>query len=824
MQQRSGKPEVLAPAGSMASLKAAVHAGCDAVYMGGSYFGARAYADNPGETELLHGIEYCHLHGVKLYLTVNTLLKDRELQQELYSYLLPYYQAGLDAVIVQDVGVLRMLHRCFPDLPLHASTQMSLTMGKGLERFREYGVTRIVPARELSLQELQQMRAHTDMEIEVFVHGALCYCYSGKCLFSSMQGGRSGNRGRCAGPCRLRYQGLGSPGYYLSLKELCNLPYLADLIDAGMDSFKIEGRMKQPEYTAFVTSIYRKYVDLCYEMSVEEFREWKYRHEREWQNDLRQLAELYNREGFTRGYLEGQAGSHGKKKVQAGTIFSGKGSGHGEMRRDTMLSGKRPRHGGVRVGTVTAVDTRTAEYHLEQDILPQDVVEFRDAKEETIYEYTIGKAGKAGEKIHARYQKGCRIRVGNHVYRTRHQQLLAEIREKYLGEKKLEIEGSFTAKAGELCSLMLKRGEVQVSMSGDKVSPAEKQAATQESVRRVLSQTGDSAFVFRDLRLRIGENVFLPVGMLKKLRRAALQELERQIVSGSYRQKPPEPALLSGYGGKQTRGKAYISISVMNMEQLKTAMDFSEAHEIILRMDGMEDSLVTDGIRQLRNSGKRAVLAMPIVWREALWKQYEEEFATGRGIFAETEPDAYLIHNVESLSFLQDVVKVGADRIITDADLYTMNEEAYHWWREQGVQEMTVPWELTGEESSHLAFRQHLQYIVYGHIPLMVSAQCIICNLFHCAGDSPEKRQQVLSFQDESGRRFFALNYCKYCYNVIYQEKAYSITDHLEKIKSRGFGALRYEFTLETEQEMREILSGQMPGECERGHWEHKVL
>nr|MDE6852054.1 U32 family peptidase [Lachnospiraceae bacterium] len=255
------KPEILAPAGSYAGLQAAVAAGCDAVYIGGMQFGARAYADHPDTHTMVQAIEYCHLHDVKLYLTVNTLLKDHELQGSLYDYILPFYEAGLDAVIVQDLGVVKALHRWFPDLDLHASTQMNLVMGKGIDRLKQYGITRIVPARELSLAELEQMRQDTDLELEVFVHGALCYCYSGRCLFSSMQGGRSGNRGRCTQPCRMLYHGREQSGYYLSPRELCNLSYLPDLIRAGVQSFKIEGRMKRSEYTAFVTSVYRYYVD-----------------------------------------------------------------------------------------------------------------------------------------------------------------------------------------------------------------------------------------------------------------------------------------------------------------------------------------------------------------------------------------------------------------------------------------------------------------------------------------------------------------------------------------------------------------------------------
>ena len=191
------KPEILAPAGSMEALKAAINAGCDAVYMGGSRFGARAYAENPLEEEMVKAIRYCHLHGVKLYMTVNTLLKKKELENELYAYLKPYYEAGLDAVIVQDMGVVRFVKKHFPGLSIHASTQMTLTQGISTEIFRDVPVTRIVPARELTLEELRQMREDTSLEIEVFVHGALCYCYSGQCLFSSMFGGRSGNRAVC---------------------------------------------------------------------------------------------------------------------------------------------------------------------------------------------------------------------------------------------------------------------------------------------------------------------------------------------------------------------------------------------------------------------------------------------------------------------------------------------------------------------------------------------------------------------------------------------------------------------------------------------------
>ena len=241
------KPEILAPAGSMEALKAAVHAGADAVYLGGSRFGARAYADNFDETALIQAIEYAHLYGVKVYLTINTLFRNEEIAK-LFDYLSPIYQAGLDAVIVQDLGVMCYVHQNFPDLPIHASTQMTITTEYAYSLLKDYGVVRIVPARELSLQEIKRLKEGPDIpEVEVFVQGALCYCYSGQCLMSSMLGGRSGNRGRCAQTCRLPYllydkkgDHIDSEGaYLLSLKDLCGLEAVPDLIEAGVDFFKI---------------------------------------------------------------------------------------------------------------------------------------------------------------------------------------------------------------------------------------------------------------------------------------------------------------------------------------------------------------------------------------------------------------------------------------------------------------------------------------------------------------------------------------------------------------------------------------------------------
>ena len=253
--------ELLAPAGSLEILKGVIESGADAVYVGGSMFGARAYANNFTEEELLEAIDFAHLRGVKVYLTVNTLIKNSEFSK-LYDYLLVYYKRGLDAVIVQDIGVVKAIHEYFPSMEIHTSTQMTVTGADGVRFLSQFGVTRGVMAREVSLAEMKRIHEETGMELEAFVHGALCYSYSGQCLFSSILGGRSGNRGRCAQPCRLPYTVEGKKDeYILSLKDMCGIKALDKLHDAGVYSLKIEGRMKQLEYACGVVKYYRSYID-----------------------------------------------------------------------------------------------------------------------------------------------------------------------------------------------------------------------------------------------------------------------------------------------------------------------------------------------------------------------------------------------------------------------------------------------------------------------------------------------------------------------------------------------------------------------------------
>ena len=296
------KVELLAPAGNYKALIGAINAGADAVYLGGDKFGARAYADNFSAEEIIKALNFTHVCGKKIYLTLNTLVKESEFSL-IYDFVSPLYEAGLDGIIIQDLGVWSYIRETFPDIALHASTQMTITGPMGAMFLKEAGASRIVPARELSLEEIKTIKEKTGLEIECFIHGAMCYSYSGQCLFSSILGGRSGNRGRCAQPCRLPYRvydekyGTESEEFYpLSMKDMCTLEYIPQLIEAGIDSFKIEGRMKKPEYAAGVTAIYRKYIDLYYSDAKAPYHVDK--------ADMDRLFGLYIRSDVQTGYYD----------------------------------------------------------------------------------------------------------------------------------------------------------------------------------------------------------------------------------------------------------------------------------------------------------------------------------------------------------------------------------------------------------------------------------------------------------------------------------------------------------------------------------------
>ena len=836
------KPEILAPAGSMEALKAALSAGADAVYIGGSAFGARAYAKNPDAEELSEAIEYVHLRGKRLYLTVNTLLKEREFGA-LYRFLAPYYAQGLDAAIVQDVGVLRFLAREFPALSLHASTQMTFTGAKGFTVLEGYPVTRLVPARELSLEELRETCATCGREVEVFVHGALCYCYSGQCLMSSLLGGRSGNRGRCAQPCRMEYESAErGKKYWLSPKDLCGLALLPELIRAGAASFKIEGRMKRPEYVAAVTAAYRKYTDLYSSFGEEGYQAYLREHPGLLEEEAVRLADVYTRGGFSSGCFvcHNSAG---------------------------LMSVNRPGHFGVPVGEVVSGGRGVAEVRLKREVNAQDVLELRREKTKEsagtpgYYEYTVGSGAAAGAKLSARLPQRLAAKAGDKVYRVRNNALLKHLEETYLErEKKQPVNGVFYAEAGEVCTLRLSTrcegllppsafpegntSEVSVCQKGFVCERAGKLPATEDSVRKQLSKTGSAPFYFEQLEIRLADAVFLPNGLLNELRRTALEALAK-AVQAQYARRLPEKAGVEEAAGEVTgrdsgaarkgyppvtedrqetegllRNTPYLDCVVSNGPQAEAAGREERVRRVYLDFDlrGEEEERAFYAVAEkLRASGKEVWAALPRICRKETLLRLEGEFPALQRSF-----DGYLVRNYETLSFLMESDPCWRERFCLDSNMYVMNREAKAFYRElsgQSVGVYTAPLELSARELSELSVSD-MTLLVYGRLPFMVSAHCVRKTMGLCKGREAKEQEPVV-LTDRRGKRLLVKQYCRDCYNVVYNPECLSLFGEEDEIASLKPWAVRVDFTFETPEEAGQILriaAGGAPALCKEGY------
>lgn len=798
--------EILAPAGSMECLKAAIAAGADAVYTGGALFGARAYAHNLTEEELLEAIDYVHLHGRRLYLTVNTLIKDREMEKQMYDYLLPYYRQGLDAVIVQDIGLFRFIRKHFPDLPIHASTQMTLTGVDGAKFLEKEGAQRIVTSRELSMAEVKKIADETELEIESFVHGALCYCYSGQCLFSSFIGGRSGNRGQCAQPCRLLYRTPEAkrPQYLLSLKDICTLELIPEMIESGIYSFKIEGRMKKPEYAAAVAFQYRKYADLYLkyyeECPAEEdpaaYAMKKYRVREE---DRQMLLDLYNRGGFHTGYYHTQNGRE-------------------------MISLNRPNHAGVPAVKVLAKKGRNVTAKALTDLYPQDIIELPMRKgREKADNYTCKDAVRKGMNVQIPVFADTPFKRDEIWMRTRNSTLIDTLREEFVnGKIKERICGTFRLYPQEKATLTVKCRDAEITVAGEKAQEALSQPMSRERIEKQLRKTGNTEFEFSFLKAEIGEKVFLPMQSLNELRREALETLEK-VICEKYRRsgevKDPEEdtielsmeeEVLSGW-----------TASVRTAEQMEVILEEEAIGRIYVDCTMFpriweKDSYV-EWITKVHAAGKEIYLVMPYIFRERTRKQYEAAY---NRIF-EAGWDGILIANYESFAFLKEHGYTG--RIMTDYNLYEFNQESRKFWKEKGVFEFTAPVELTERELQDLRVKDG-EVIVYGYLPMMISAGCIQKTTRGCL-----KKSGQTTITDRYRNPFVVKNECDYCYNILYNYVPLYLGDRMEEVYQIGPGRIRLMFTTERQQEVRQILSAYFEGKelpegtYTRGHWKRGI-
>ncbi|RDV82464.1 peptidase U32 [Ammonifex thiophilus] len=789
-------PELLAPAGCWEALVAAVQNGADAVYLGGKVFNARRQAPNFGEEELKKAIAYAHAWGVKVYVTVNTLVTEEELE-EAASFLRFLYEAGADAVIIQDPGLLRLARQTIPELELHASTQMTIHNSASARWLKEHGVKRVILARECTLEEIARIKAASDLEVEVFVHGALCFCYSGQCLFSSLVGGRSGNRGLCAQPCRLPYVLTDEKGrplpvpeevgpYLLSPRDLNLSSYLPSLVAAGVDGLKIEGRLKRPEYVAVVVRIYRQLLDRLGEGRFEVKPE-----------EALALAQIFNRD-FTPGYLWGRPG------------------------RD-LMSYHRPNNRGVYLGRVLAYDRRSrrAQVKLAAPLRLGDGIEF-----------WVSRGGRVGQTVTSLFRHGERVEAaaagevvelpveervseGDRVFKTADVLLLSEARASYQRppRPRVPLEFNFTARVGEPARLEARddRGHEIVVFSQAKGEKATTQPLSWETVREKLGRLGNTPFFLSRLEGELEEGVFLPVSELNELRRRAVEEilsrrcslprpLEEKTFQERWRKSQEFPA-------KEARPPLpYLAVSCGDEEAVRAALA-AGADRIYFGGEGFRfrgrpsvtPEAVAKVLRLVREAGASLFLLTPRITKDGEEKEVWAYLERGK------EADGVVAGNLGW--FYQ--LKSWGFKVWVDWYLHPFNRQALILWAEEGAEGVTLSPELNLQQVKKLAESAPLplEVLVHGRLPVMVSEHCVVGSVL---GGMGLKRPCSIPCL---GRRFalrdrlgllFPLYPDYNCRTHLFNSQELVMLAHLPQLLAAGVAGLRLEMrTAEAEEVYR---------------------
>lgn len=692
---RKQKVELLAPAGDFSCFRAAVNAGADAVYLGGEQYGARAYAGNFSTAEILDALRIAHMFRRKIYLTVNTLVKESELVN-LVPYIQPLYQAGLDGVIVQDIGVLECLRSHFPGLALHASTQMTITGIYGAAYMKRLGVCRIVPARELSLDEIKEIKDKTNLEIECFVHGAMCYAYSGQCLFSSILGGRSGNRGRCAGPCRLPYTtDDGRTLYPLSLKDMYTLSILPELIEAGIDSFKIEGRMKSPEYVAGVTAMYRKYIDRYLEQPDRPYKVAA--------KDEQLMRELYIRSDICTGYYQ----KHNDKSM-----------------------------------------------------------------------VTLREPGYAGSS----------------------QEVLKTIQEQYISKNiVLPVTGYVYIHAGERALLTLSCDCATVTVTGELVNRALNRPLDEGEIVKRISKMGDTCFELTELTTDTDCISFMSVKSLNELRRTACARLEDELcrpnempVSGKHDMQEVARSRTDDLTAKVNA----LCVLTETVEQLLAANNFPEIRQIYVNADIFISGHSFD---RLLLPEKEYILVMPHIFRKRSRKYLSEyERLLKNGCFS-----GVLARNFEELEWLTVIGYMGT--VYSDYTIYAWNNAALDFLSRR-LDGVTLPVELNRKELGKLRADCGIQFVLYGFLPLMYTANCVRKTLDYCINDK-ENENNIYRLTDRYKNVFAVRQNCIHCYNTLYNTVPLSLHGQLDSILKKNYNVLRLDFSIEDKEQTKAVIA-----------------
>ena len=691
------KPEILAPCGTPEAFEAALVSGADAVYLAGDKYGARAYAGNFSKDVLLSTLERAHLFGVKVYLTVNTLLKNEELE-ELADYLEAYYEAGLDAVLVQDFGVLSYLKRRFPKLPIHISTQMNVTSHEGALLMKELGAERVVLNREITLDEVKKIRSTVPVETEVFVHGAMCFSYSGRCLLSSYAGGRSGNRGRCAQPCRKQYNGKGNAGYIMSMKDMCTLRFIPQFVDAGVDSLKIEGRMKNAAYVAAAVKAYKEmrddYIAGRYDAAKAAAYEEK-------------LKEVFSRGEFTEGYI-GLDSRRPEEISGASLIFPG-----------------RQGHSGVSIGSVSSVGKGSITIKLTKALNVGDELMIEAGSD---IKLTSNVSAKAGANIRLNAPMTRHIKEGVEVRRLRNSVITEELEELISEKRTVPVEGVVELKTGMPVKMtyIYKTDDgrrVEATAEGPEAEPASKAPVSDESLLKALSRLGETDFNLEKSRIYNDDNSFVPVSVLNNLRREAVDALYGKIRELYRRPAEKLSSDINEYGSS-TNVSTGTSVAVTNAMQLETVLSAADDIDRIFIDTGF--GMNADEIEKCRamaqDRGIKAVLMLPHLYSLEEGTQYRKVIATFDEVYIRNVDDlAAVIHMCEGA--------VHFTRIYLGASLYAYNDEAIRFLyelTEKCADEVIfeAPLELNKKEAAGLRYPAGtgVMRLCYGKTALMITA------------------------------------------------------------------------------------------------------
>ena len=760
--------ELLAPVGSFEALKAAVQNGANAVYLGGKDFGARASANNFDRDELKEAVKYAHIRGVQVFVTTNTLRKENEIEDFL-EYAKFLYDIDVDAIILQDIGMARLIKRELPDFELHASTQMVAHSLEDVKYLESVGFDRVVLAREVTVEEIKYICDNCKADIEVFVHGALCVCYSGQCLMSSMIGNRSGNRGRCAQPCRQRYELIdvytgevvnSNGDYLLSPRDLNAIEEIDKVIDAGVHSLKIEGRMKRPEYVATVIDGYRKTIDeylATNKLNVSD-------------KTINDLYTIFNRK-FTKGLLLGDVGKD-------------------------MMNSQLPNNQGLYVGTVVDYNKKAKrlKIKLANTLKKGDGINLGGGTIGRIIKNgNIETIGYKGETIELDFVG--EARKGQIVFKTSDSELMDRVQATFTQDKEFVkniIDAKITIKLGQKPILtLIDRNKNQATIEGDKiVEEAMKVALSKEKVETQLRKLGNTPYELDLLEIELDDNVSLPISLLNQMRRDCIELLDKERVSiknRKYKNKTVKYKPVLYNRNKQQE----ISVKVKNLEQLESALECG-----VDRIYYEDTNTIDKAMSLAMKYNKKVIYSAPRIIRNKEYNHLAK--ANNAGV------ESVQVGNYGSIDYFKD------KKLNIDYYLNAFNSETINYYKEIGADTLCISQELNiNEIKETIKYTDiNIESVVYGYTPLMITEYCPMGVIVRdCKKDKrvAKCKESIYALRNSKGDEF-RVSQDIFCRSTIYNSNVTCMLDNLYELHEIGINVLRLDFTLEDKGTVKEVI------------------